>query len=249
MVTTDGEIVPRARAPKMSAKIANLIADQILTGGIIEGQRLPTEKDMVAEHGVARTTVREALRLLESRDLVTIKSGIGGGPVAKRPKLESLGNTMKLFLQIDGANISDVIDVRLMLEPIVAREAAANITDEQVGVMQTALDRMREDPGDYGNFQDNNAAFQRSVYDAAGNPVLNIVMETLWLLVRDAEPNEHPIATRLAAIEMQQDVLDAMRARDEDAAADTMSAFVQETAKYYRRRLSKIISRPVRWQM
>jgi DNA-binding FadR family transcriptional regulator len=243
------ENVPRTRAPKISARVANVIADQILGGGIVVGQRLPTEKDMVAEHGVARTTVREALRLLESRDLVTIKSGIGGGPVAKRPELESLGNTMKLFLQINGANISDVIDVRLMMEPIVARQAAANVTEEQLETMQLALDRMREDPGDYPNFQENNAVFQRGVYEAAGNPALRIVMETLWLLVRDAEPSEHPMATRLAAVEMQQDVLDAMRAGDEDAAATAMSAFVEESAKYYRRRLNNIISQPVHWQM
>ncbi|MGK9269533.1 FCD domain-containing protein [Williamsia muralis] len=243
------ENVPRARAPKISARVANVIADQILGGGIVVGQRLPTEKEMVAEHGVARTTVREALRLLESRDLVTIKSGIGGGPVAKRPELESLGNTMKLFLQINGANISDVIDVRLMMEPIVARQAAANVTDDQLETMQLALDRMREDPGDYANFQENNAVFQRGVYEAAGNPALRIVMETLWLLVRDAEPSEHPMATRLAAVEMQQDVLDAMRERDQDASATAMSAFVEETAKYYRRRLNEIISRPVHWQM
>ncbi|MFJ6095047.1 MULTISPECIES: FCD domain-containing protein [Actinomycetes] len=243
------ESVPRARAPKISARVANVIADQILGGGIVVGQRLPTEKEMVAEHGVARTTVREALRLLESRDLVTIKSGIGGGPVAKRPELESLGNTMKLFLQINGANISDVIDVRLMMEPIVARQAAANVTDDQLETMQLALDRMREDPGDYANFQENNAVFQRSVYEAAGNPVLKIVMETLWLLVRDAEPSEHPMPTRLAAIEMQQDVLDAMRDRDSEATATAMNAFNEESAKYYRRRLGDIISQPVHWQL
>ena len=243
------ESVPRARAPKISARVANVIADQILGGGIVVGQRLPTEKEMVAEHGVARTTVREALRLLESRDLVTIKSGIGGGPVAKRPELESLGNTMKLFLQINGANISDVIDVRLMMEPIVARQAAANVTEDQLETMQSALDRMREDPGDYANFQENNAVFQRTVYEAAGNPVLKIVMETLWLLVRDAEPNEHPMPTRLAAIEMQQDVLDAMRGRDSEATATAMNAFNEESAKYYRRRLGDIISQPVHWQL
>lgn len=87
------------------------------------------------------------------------------------------------------------------------------------------------------------------MYEAAGNPALRIVMETLWLLVRDAEPSEHPMATRLAAVEMQQDVLDAMRERDQDASATAMSAFVEETAKYYRRRLNEIISRPVHWQM
>jgi hypothetical protein len=57
------------------------------------------------------------------------------------------------------------------------------------------------------------------------------------------------MATRLAAVEMQQDVLDAMRARDTESTAKTMSAFNEESAKYYRRRLADIISQPVHWQM
>ncbi|GAB43630.1 putative GntR family transcriptional regulator [Gordonia terrae NBRC 100016] len=249
MTVADEPDTRQPRGQKMSAKVANMVADEILGGGIVEGQRLPTEKEMVTEYGVARTTVREALRLLESRDLVTIKAGIGGGPIAKRPELDSLGNIMKLFLQINGANISDVIDVRLMLEPMVARAAAENVTDDQLDAMQAALDRMREHPEDHDNFQENNAAFQRGVYEAAGNPALRVVMETLWLLVRDAEPVEHPIATRLAAFELQQDILDAMRARDVEATAAAMDVFNQESARYYRRRLRDIISRPVRWQI
>ncbi|WP_241726735.1 FCD domain-containing protein [Dietzia sp. SLG310A2-38A2] len=233
----------------MSARVANLIADEILGGAVGVGERLPTEKEMVAEFGVARTTVREALRLLESRDLVTIKAGIGGGPVATRPELTSLGNIMKLFLQINGATISDVIDVRLMLEPTVAREAARHVSDTQLESMQHALDRMREDPGDYASFQLGNAEFQRGVYEATGNPALRIVMETLWLLVRDAEPDEHPMATRLAAVEMQQDVLDALRSRHPDEAAAAMDAFNKESARYYRRHLAAVIAQPVRWQL
>ena len=69
------------------------------------------------------------------------------------------------------------------------------------------------------------------------------------LLVRDAEPVEHPLATRLAAFELQQDILDAMRARDVEATAAAMDVFNQESARYYRRRLRDIISRPVRWQI
>ncbi|MBY6411467.1 FadR family transcriptional regulator [Rhodococcus sp. BP-252] len=248
-MTTEDHRHRMGRPQKMSERVANVIADEILGGGIVAGQRLPTEKEMVAEYGVARTTVREALRLLESRDLVTIKAGIGGGPVACRPKFESLGNTMKLFLQLEGANISDVIDVRLTLEPIVARQATSSITDAQLDTMQAALDSMREAPEDYENFQEKNALFQTSIYKAAGNPAFRIVMETLWLLVRDAEPNEHPIATRKAATEAQQAVLDAMRERDADAAAAAMSDFVHDTARYYRKRLSAIISQPVHWQL
>ena len=122
-MTKDDAHRATGRVPKMSERIANQIADKILGGGIEAGDRLSTEKEMVAEYGVARTTVREALRLLESRGLVTIRAGVGGGPVACRPQFESLGNTMKLFLQLEGANLSDVIDTRLTLEPVVAQQA------------------------------------------------------------------------------------------------------------------------------
>ena len=57
------------------------------------------------------------------------------------------------------------------------------------------------------------------------------------------------IATRLAAFELQQDILDAMRARDVEATAAVMDVFNQESARYYRRRLRDIISQPVQWQI
>ncbi|NMM90814.1 GntR family transcriptional regulator [Rhodococcus sp. SRB_17] len=238
-----------SRVPKISERIANQIADKILGGDIEVGDRLPTEKEMVAEYGVARTSVREALRLLESRGLVTIRAGIGGGPVACRPQFEALGNTMKLFLQLEGANLSDVIDTRLTLEPVVAQLATPRITEEQLDDLQSALDTMRTRPDDYDNFIEKNALFHTIIYTASGNPVLRILMETLLLLVRDAEPSRHPEVTRIAAVEAQQLVLNAMRSRNASAAGDAMEAFVHDTAKYYRKRLAHIISEPVHWQL
>lgn len=235
---------------KMSKRIANRIADRILGGEIRPGDRLPTEKEMVAEYGVARTTVREALRLLEGQGLVTIKAGVGGGPVACRPQFATLGNTFELFLQLEGANLSDVIDTRLTLEPVVAQQATPRITEERLDELQGALDSMRERPDDYENFVEKNALFHTVIYTAAGNPVLRIVMETLLLLVREADPEAgHPEVTRVAAVEAQQLVLNAMRARNVAAAGEAMEAFVQDTAKYYRKHLAHEISRPVHWQL
>lgn len=247
--TPDGVEQARGRAPKMSKQIANRIADQILGGDIQPGDRLPTEKEMVAEFAVARTTVREALRLLESQGLVVVRAGAGGGPVACRPQFASLGNTLKLFLQLEGANLSDVIDTRLTLEPVVAQQATPRITEDRLDELQAALDSMRTSPDDYDNFVEKNALFHAIIYTAAGNPVLRIVMETLLLLVREAEPvAKHPEVTRIAAVEAQQLVLNAMRARNAAAAADAMEAFVQDAAKYYRKRLAYVISQPVHWQ-
>ncbi len=247
---TPGVAAPTRRAPKMSERIANRIADQILGGDIRPGDRLPTEKEMVAEFGVARTTVREALRLLESHGLITIRAGVGGGPVACRPQFASLGNTLKLFLQLEGANLSDVIDTRLTLEPVVAQQATPRITDERLGELQAVLDSIRANPDDYSNFVEKNARFHTIIYTATGNPVLRIFMETLLQLVAEADPvSRHPEVTRAAAVDAQQLVLNAMRSRNAVAAAEAMEAFVQDTAKYYRKRLSDVISRPVHWQL
>jgi DNA-binding FadR family transcriptional regulator len=252
-VTPDDGLAQKRRAvrgPKLSARVANLIADSILDGGMAEGDRLPTEKEMMAEYGVARTTIREALRLLESRELVAIKPGVGGGPVVRRPRFESLGNTLTLFLQLESATLSEVVDSQLTLEPVLARMAAARITDRQLDEMQASLDAMRDEPDDYEVFRHHNAHFHTVIYNASGNPVLRIIMETLRLLIRDVAPEDgHPEATRVAAIEAQQSVLDALRARDELAAGAAMTAFVEASARYYRRRLGAIISRPVHWQM
>ena len=81
-------------------------------------------------------------------------------------------------------DVFDEVDVDFALE-IHPTEIAFDLAS-----MQRALDRMRDHPEDHANFQENNAAFQRGVYEAAGNPALRVVMETLWLLVRDAEPVE-----------------------------------------------------------
>lgn len=78
-------------------------------------------------------------------------------------------------------------------------------------------------------------------------------MRTLWLLVRDAEPSEHPLATRLETAELQSDLLESLRRRDLDAAeaadADAMQVFVERSARYYRRHLADIISQPVKWEL
>lgn len=115
--------------------------------------------------------------------------------------------------------------------------------------MQGTLDRIVEDPHDHDAFQLNNALFQRTTSDAVGNLALKIVMEAPWLLVRDAEPSEHPLATRMEAAELQSDLLAAMRTRDPDAAEAAMEVFVERSARYYRRYLANVISQPVKWEL
>src|SRR5207248_107530 len=83
---------PVVRSPKTSEVIARDLAARIAEGGLAPGSRLPVERVMLESLGVGRTTLREALRLLETRGVLTIRAGPKGGPVVRRPSAEAFGD-------------------------------------------------------------------------------------------------------------------------------------------------------------
>src|SRR5262245_42996392 len=80
----------QARPPKTGEMIAERLRRQIARGELAIGERLPPEDELTAEFGIARTTLREALRILESQGLLEIRRGRTGGPVVTMPKIDSL---------------------------------------------------------------------------------------------------------------------------------------------------------------
>src|SRR4051794_35691803 len=82
--------VRRPRSPKTSERVARELVDHIVDNDLQEGTMLPNEKQLVEIFEVGRTTVREALRLLETRGAITIRPGPRGGPVVRRPRPDDL---------------------------------------------------------------------------------------------------------------------------------------------------------------
>ena len=99
-------------APKVTKKAHEVVADQIrqriVAGELVEGQRLPPEDDLTAQFGVARTTLREALRVLESQGLLAIRRGRGGGPVVTHPDLEPISMALATVLQLQATTVGDL---------------------------------------------------------------------------------------------------------------------------------------------
>ena len=92
--------VTAARNEKVSLAVARLIAKDIADRGLQPGSVLPAEHLMVKQYGVGRTSVREALRLLETQGLVIMRQGTGGGPVVGAPDGSYFGPTLTMYLQI-----------------------------------------------------------------------------------------------------------------------------------------------------
>ena len=96
--------VGRITAPKASDVLADALRARIRSGEWPEGLALPTERDLSAQAGLSRTSVREALRMLELDGLIEIRPGRGGGARVRRPAGDELTRQLELFIW--GRNIS-----------------------------------------------------------------------------------------------------------------------------------------------
>jgi len=134
-------VLSTVHLPKMADIVAGDLRRQIVSGALKEGDPLPPEDQLMEHAGVARTTVREALRILESEGLLVVRRGAGGGARIKAPSVSNVARYLGLVLQAEGATLHDVFDARLMLEaPAAGMLAGAKDRDDIVASLRRALD-------------------------------------------------------------------------------------------------------------
>jgi DNA-binding FadR family transcriptional regulator len=104
--------------------LAAAIVGDIVAGGLTDGDRLPNEAAMLERFDAGRGSLREALRILEVHGLISLKTGPGGGPVVLAVDPRDVGRTFSLYLSLRGATVQELIETRLIIEPLVARMAA-----------------------------------------------------------------------------------------------------------------------------
>jgi DNA-binding FadR family transcriptional regulator len=126
--------------PKMAEIVAADLRGQIIAGQLREGDPLPPEDQLMGDAGVARTTVREALRILESEGLLVVRRGAGGGARIRTPSVSNVARYIGLVLQSDGATLRDLYDARLTLEgPAAGMLASTPDREEIVAALRKAL--------------------------------------------------------------------------------------------------------------
>jgi DNA-binding FadR family transcriptional regulator len=173
------------RMPKTGEVVAERLRRQIARGELTIGQRLPPEDELTAVFGIARTTLREALRILESQGLLEIRRGRTGGPVVTMPKIDSLAEGLAVTLQLQGTTAGDLDVARQLIEPrLAARLAEAHTADDLVA-LQTAADRAARaaDASDRAAFGAAAIAMHETLMERSGNTTLTTFSRLLHALV------------------------------------------------------------------
>lgn len=156
------------RGVTLSAQVARQIEDLITSGRWPVGTRIPAENDLVAQLGVSRNTVREALRSLVDTGLLEARSG-DGTYVRALSELEA-----PLVRRASRASLTDAVEVRGLLEQQAARLAALRRSEADVGRLRELLEaqRLAGLTGDLAAYARADAELHNAVVACAGNELL-----------------------------------------------------------------------------
>jgi GntR family transcriptional regulator, transcriptional repressor for pyruvate dehydrogenase complex len=244
----DGSAFQRTRTEKIAERIARQIVNHIVDNDLAEGTVLPTERQLVETFGVGRTTLREALRLLESRKVLTIKPGPHGGPVVRMPRPDDLREALTLMLQFSSSSLMEVLEARTALEPVMARLAADRISKEALTELSDSVERMRSAAGDHSAFLAENRRFHSIIAEATGNHILQVFNDTLKTIADGATLGVVYTPTRRQSVaKAHERIVSALRERDGLAAEQAMRDHVAEAGNFWRRKYPDLVSQPVRW--
>jgi GntR family transcriptional repressor for pyruvate dehydrogenase complex len=160
-----------------SEQIATQIRRYLVRSGMRPGDRLGTEQELAREFGVSRPTLREALRLLASSQLIRASRGPGGGIfVASTPSeamSRSLSDAIATMLETQTVSLGELVEARIHLEVPLARLAARNATAETILKLDAAI---ADAEGKYPRSDDFHrpcACFHRTIAAAADNELLS----------------------------------------------------------------------------
>lgn len=232
--------------PKAAERIAKSIVREIQKRKLHPGDKLISEQKMVERYGVARGSLREALRFLELQGVLRLKSGPGGGPVVEAPNGQHLAGTLALLLQFGGAPFRSIIETRLAIEPGIAALAATRASDQDLQALRRCLDSMAECVGDATVFQEQNRVFHDLVAFASGNLVFGFLLPALhW--ISDGSGISYTEAERRRTVRALRPILAAIEAHDPEAASQSMRRFFEASLAYLDRTYPGVMAKPIGW--
>ena len=220
----------------LSQKIERTIEKAIREKKIAVGSKLPTEREMCESFGVSRTALREALRRLSARGLISIHKG--SGMYVSEIKIKDAIDSLNLYydLKFDKNLITQIIEVRMLVEPEIARLASRNRTEQHVLELSRNLEEFKKcDPDNTQKEADLDNKFHLSITKATANPIMQIIMEPIYsLLPRMRNYIYANIEGEKAnTMNSHQKLFDAVSGKDEDQAYDVMKSHLIRTYEIY----------------
>jgi GntR family transcriptional repressor for pyruvate dehydrogenase complex len=220
----------------LSLTVQEQIEQVIKEGKLPAGEKLPTEMELCENFGVSRTVMREALRGLSAKGMISIEKG--RGMFVKRISASSVSDPMHLYLTLNyrGDYALDVVHARQAIEPPIAAMAAANRTEVELRLLRENHQKLKECTDDFLSLATLDGEFHLLVAKASDNPIMPLVIEPIHkmmpkikLAVYDVVKDAHQ-----SAVEYHGKILDAIAAKDKEEARHWMAEHLKHAEDHIR---------------
>ncbi len=195
--------------------VADRLLEMITSQTLVAGDPFPVEREIAAAYSVGRSTVREALRILESQGVITATAG---GSFTVAGAAQPLHRSLRLVMALDAQpSVADLFELRRILDCAAAELAAHRRQPRDLEQMQAALDAMVSALGDDDaqHFIDSDLRFHIAMADATGNSLVSHTLDAIRDVLRDALLEIFRIPDSAGrAVEEHRAILNAIQAGD-----------------------------------
>ena len=247
-MTTLG-IGPEARRRLSARRTAEIVADelrrQIIDGELSDGDLLPRQEILVEQFNVSLVSLREALRILETEGLVSVRRGNRGGAVVHAPAKASAAYMLGLLLQSDYVPLADLGTALQELDPMCAALAAKRPDrgETLVPKLKELNESMAEHIEDGARFTEIGGQFHDEIVRGCGNHTMIAVvgsLETLWSshlqwwADETAAKGEYPaLSKRRIALSIHTKIAEAIEAGDAERARKLSARHLADTQTFF----------------
>jgi GntR family transcriptional repressor for pyruvate dehydrogenase complex len=203
----------------------------ISEGRLAAGDRLPSERELAQQFGVARTSVREAMRVLEALGVVRVRAGAEHGVILISGSASALGDLLQFQLALRHISVASFVEFRVMIERWAAAAAAIEASEEGLDGLAEMVKQMKGDL-DPAAFQVLDAGFHLAIAQVSRNDLLVLILEGLRhvvgriMLDATSSLDEWPSVRARLVVEHEQ-ILAAIRAGESTRAAQLMEKHIE----------------------
>ena len=207
----------------LSQQIADHIEQVILSSPTSRmNEKLPGEMKLAKQYNVSRPVVREALKLLQERGLITLKNGVGA--IITRPERSTVSDAVNRIMQVDQISNDELTQMRQILELSSIDLAVEKLTDEHIRAMEENIARFSDKALPLKDRVKLDEQFHQLIAQASGNDLLCLFVGVLTSLLRDYMGKGVLIEGGIQdGITRHRQILDAIKARDKQAAHHAMA--------------------------
>ena len=221
------------RGPALYKAVFDYIKQYIIDHNLNPGDALLSEGQLVDELGVGRSSVREAVKSLQSVGIIDVQHG--NGLFVRELNFDSTLATFKFGMQFDARTVAELIQIRIWLETAVIGDAVDRISQSDLDRLDLLLEKWETCIAKGRGYIELDEEFHHILYAVLENETLMPLFDAFWVAFASLENNAIPDADPYDELQTHHRILDAVKSRDVELARKQLVRHFQSGQKWVKR--------------